>query len=100
MPRPSLPGGAAAFALCRPAAVPVVANPGTTVISFTIAMNTQSPSDRPHVLQIGSLLPALETWLRERYTVGVLDEARDPPACLAERGAGFAGRSRWALYGF
>ena len=74
MPRPSLPGGAAAFALCRPAAVPVVADPGTTVISFTIAMNTQSPSDRPHVLQIGSLLPALETWLRERYTVGVLDE--------------------------
>ena len=62
-------------------------------------MNTQSPSDRPHVLQIGSLLPALETWLRERYTVGVLDEAPDPAAFLAEQGARFSGVATSALYG-
>ncbi|MDR0379812.1 MAG: 2-hydroxyacid dehydrogenase [Candidatus Accumulibacter sp.] len=51
-------------------------------------MNT---SEKPHILQIGRLLPALEDWLRERYVLVVLDSVSDPAAFLAEEGARFAG---------
>ena len=56
-------------------------------------------SERPHILQIGSLLPALENWLRERYTLRLLDEAPDPAAFLAEQGALFQGVATSALSG-
>jgi lactate dehydrogenase-like 2-hydroxyacid dehydrogenase len=59
-------------------------------------MNTP---ERPHVLQIGSLLPALENWLRERYTVAALDDAPDPAAFLAKEGARFAGVATSANFG-
>ncbi|GHU36618.1 hydroxyacid dehydrogenase [Betaproteobacteria bacterium] len=51
-------------------------------------MNTP---ERPHILQIGPLLPLLETWLRDRYVVCLLDDAPDPAAFLAEQGARFTG---------
>ena len=40
-------------------------------------MNTPT-SERLHILQIGRLLPALEEWLRERYTTHALDNEPDP----------------------
>ncbi|MDR1934552.1 MAG: 2-hydroxyacid dehydrogenase [Candidatus Accumulibacter sp.] len=61
-------------------------------------MNANTP-ERPHILQIGSLLPALENWLRERYVLSVLDDASDPAAFLAEQGARFAGVATSALFG-
>jgi lactate dehydrogenase-like 2-hydroxyacid dehydrogenase len=51
-------------------------------------MNTP---ERPHILQIGRLMPLLETWLRERYQPYLLDGAPDPAAFLAEQGARFTG---------
>jgi lactate dehydrogenase-like 2-hydroxyacid dehydrogenase len=62
-------------------------------------MKTESISERPHLLQIGALLPILEDWLRERYVVSVLGDALDPAAFLAEQGARFAGVVTSAFYG-
>jgi lactate dehydrogenase-like 2-hydroxyacid dehydrogenase len=59
-------------------------------------MNTP---DRPHVLQIGSLMPVLEQWLRERYVLTALDRASDPAAFLAKDGARFAGVATSANFG-
>jgi lactate dehydrogenase-like 2-hydroxyacid dehydrogenase len=59
-------------------------------------MNTP---ERPHILQIGNLLPVLENWLRERYTPSLLDKAPDPAAFLAEHGALFTGVATSALSG-
>jgi lactate dehydrogenase-like 2-hydroxyacid dehydrogenase len=59
-------------------------------------MNT---SKRHHILQIGNLLPALENSLHERYTLSLLDEAPDPVAFLAERGALFSGVATSAFCG-
>ena len=59
-------------------------------------MNTP---ERPHVLQIGSLLPALEGWLRERYVVSVLDDVPDPVAFLEKEGGRFTGVATAANFG-
>lgn len=72
-------------------------SPNLTLTSF-IAMNTL-PSERPHILQIGRLLPALEAWLRERYETHALDDEPNPVAYLAEQGGRFAGVATSALYG-
>ncbi|MDR0576596.1 MAG: 2-hydroxyacid dehydrogenase [Candidatus Accumulibacter sp.] len=58
-----------------------------------------SASNPLHILQIGRLLPVLENWLRERYAVESLDDAPDPAAFLAERGARFAGVATSAFRG-
>ncbi|MDR2787108.1 MAG: 2-hydroxyacid dehydrogenase [Candidatus Accumulibacter sp.] len=55
--------------------------------------------ESPHVLQIGSLMPVLEKWLRERYVVATLDDAPDPAAFLAEQGARFEGVATSANFG-
>jgi lactate dehydrogenase-like 2-hydroxyacid dehydrogenase len=59
-------------------------------------MNT---SERPQVLQIGPLLPALETWLREHYALCLLDDAPDSAAFLKEQGARFTGVATSANFG-
>ncbi len=45
-------------------------------------MNANSPDSR-HLLQIGRLMPILEQWLQERYTVHALDPHADPAAHAA-----------------
>ncbi|MDR0439458.1 MAG: 2-hydroxyacid dehydrogenase [Candidatus Accumulibacter sp.] len=62
-------------------------------------MKTASISERPHILQIGGLLPVLEGWLRERYAVTMVHDAPDPTTFLAEQGARFAGVATSAFYG-
>jgi lactate dehydrogenase-like 2-hydroxyacid dehydrogenase len=59
-------------------------------------MNTP---ERSHVLQIGSLMPILEQWLRERYVLTALDRASDPAAFLARDGARFTGVATSANFG-
>jgi lactate dehydrogenase-like 2-hydroxyacid dehydrogenase len=55
--------------------------------------------ERLQILQIGNLLPILETWLCERYTLVRLDGQSDPATFLAEQGARFAGAVTSAMYG-
>ncbi|MDR2451461.1 MAG: 2-hydroxyacid dehydrogenase [Candidatus Accumulibacter sp.] len=55
--------------------------------------------ERPPILQIGDLLPILETWLRERYTLVRLDGRPDPEVFLADEGARFVGVVTSAMYG-
>ena len=62
-------------------------------------MTSPSATDRPAILQIGRLMPVLETWLRERYLLTVLDEVPDPGEFLKARGADFWGVATSALYG-
>ncbi|WP_319239331.1 2-hydroxyacid dehydrogenase [uncultured Propionivibrio sp.] len=60
---------------------------------------TATTTEKPAVLQIGSLLPVLENWLDERYNVSRLDDAPDAAAFLAEQGSRFVGVATSALYG-
>ncbi|SDH18720.1 2-hydroxyacid dehydrogenase [Propionivibrio dicarboxylicus] len=60
---------------------------------------TATAAVKPAILQIGSLLPVLENWLDERYSVSRLDDAPDAKAFLAEQGGRFVGVATSALYG-
>ncbi len=56
-------------------------------------------SSRPRILQVGRLLPALESRLAARYDVHRLADESDPRAFLAARGAEFVGVATSARFG-
>ena len=76
--------------------LPVIDSSTTT---WTDTMTSPILSERPQILQIGRLMPVLEGWLRERYSLTVLDEIPDPGEFLKARGADFWGVATSALYG-
>jgi lactate dehydrogenase-like 2-hydroxyacid dehydrogenase len=56
-------------------------------------------SSRPRILQVGRLLPALESRLAERYDIHRLADESDPQAFLAARGGEFVGVATSARFG-
>ena len=57
------------------------------------------PSEKKQLLQIGRLLPVLEQWLRDRFTVHFLDPQAETSAFPAEQGREIVAVATSALFG-